>query len=67
MLIIIPFFVYKLGPEHYGIWKLVNSIITNIRIFNVGIGDVTIKFVSKYKAIDCNANLNRIVNTGFSI
>ena len=67
MLIATPFFIHKLGPEHYGIWMLVNSIITSIGIFNVGIGDATIKFVSKYKAFEDNANLNRIVNTGFSI
>ena len=67
MLAATPFFIYKLGPEHYGIWMLVNSIIASIGIFNVGIGDATIKFVSKYKALDDDTNLYRIVNTGFSI
>ncbi len=67
MLIATPFFIHKLGPEHFGIWMLVNSIITSIGIFNVGIGDATIKFVSKYRALNDNTNLNRIVNAGFSI
>ncbi len=67
MLAATPFFIHRLGPEHYGIWMLVNSIIASIGIFNVGIGDATIKFVSKYKALNDEANLNRIVNTGFSI
>jgi len=67
MLLFTPYFIQKLGTDQYGIWMLVNSIIASIGIVNVGLGDAAIKFISKYRALGDNNNINRIVNTGFSL
>lgn len=67
MLLFTPFFIRKLGTDQYGIWMLVNSIIASIGIVNVGLGDAAIKFISKYRALNDNVNINRIINTGLSL
>jgi O-antigen/teichoic acid export membrane protein len=45
----------------------VNSIIASIGLLNMGLGDATIKFVSKYRSLEDPINLNRIVNAVFSL
>lgn len=65
MLIVTPYFIYRLGAEQYGIWMLVNSIMVSIGIINLGIGDASIKFVSKYKSLNSKQDIRRITNAGF--
>jgi len=67
MLLFTPFFINKLGASQYGIWMFVNSIIAGIGVLNMGLGDATIKFVSKYRSLEDPLNLNRIVNAVFSL
>jgi len=67
MLLFTPFFIKNLGTDQYGIWMFVNSIIASIGIVNMGLGDASIKFVSKYRALNDTPNINRIVNTTFSL
>ena len=67
MLLFTPFFIRKLGTDQYGIWMFVNSIIAGIGILNMGLGDATIKFVSKYRSLEDPINLSRIVNAVFSL
>lgn len=67
MLVVTPYFINKLGAEQYGVWMLVNSIIVSIGVVNFGIGDATIKFVSKYKTLNSTADIGRIVNAGFTL
>ena len=67
MLLFTPFFINKLGASQYGIWMFVNSIIAGIGILNMGLGDATIKFVSKYRSLEDPINLSRIVNAVFSL
>jgi O-antigen/teichoic acid export membrane protein len=43
-----PIFLNKLGPEDYGIWMLVNSILFTLSIFNFGIADAVIKHLPGY-------------------
>jgi len=67
MLVVTPYFIDKLGAEQYGVWMLVNSIIVSIGVVNFGIGDATIKFVSKYKTLNSTTDIGRIVNAGFTL
>jgi len=67
MLLVTPYFIRKLGTDQYGIWMIVNSIIASIGIVNMGIGDAIIKFISKYRALENQKEINRIINTGFSL
>ena len=67
MLLFTPFFIKSLGTDEYGIWMFVNSIIASIGVVNLGLGDASIKFVSKYRALNDVANINKIVKTTFSL
>ncbi len=67
MLLFTPFFIKNLGVDQYGIWMFVNSIIASIGIVNMGLGDASIKFVSKYRALNDIPSINRIVKTTFSL
>ncbi len=50
MVIATPLFINKLGAEQYGIWMLVNTVIQTMNVLNFGVGDSTIRMVSKYRA-----------------
>lgn len=46
-----PFFISRLGPEQYGIWVLINTTTQLMSIFNLGLGDTAIKYISKFRAL----------------
>ncbi len=45
-----PYFLSKLGPETYGIWMLINSVIAVSGVASFGVGAATVKFVSQHHA-----------------
>ena len=67
MFFAIPIFISYLGIEMFGIWILINSIISSLRFFDSGIGNSIIKFVSKYRSNDDVLNINKIINNCFFI
>lgn len=67
MLIAIPIFIFYLGIEIFGIWILINSIISHLRFFDPGLGNSIIKFVSKYRSKNDILNINKIINNIFFI
>jgi len=67
MLISIPIFISYLGIEIFGIWILINSIISHLRFFDPGLSNSVIKFVSKYRAKNDIININKIINNIFFI
>ena len=67
MLLATPFFIKKLGPADYGIWMIVNSILISLGIINIGTGDAAIKFISKYHALNDNANIKRIASSAYTL
>ena len=67
LIVFTPFFINRLGLEVYGVWMLVNSILAVIGALNIGFGDTTIKYVSKYKA-ENNLNLiHKIIRVNLTI
>ena len=50
LLLVTPFLVFNLGTERYGIWMLVNAVTGTMGVFNLGLGEATIKYVSSYRA-----------------
>ncbi len=56
-----PIFIYKLGIEQYGLWMLINSILISFGMFNFGLGDATIKFVSTFLAKNDLSKIKKIV------
>ena len=67
LLLATPFFLDQLGESEYGIWILANSIIASIGVLNIGLGDATIKFVSKYRAQNQPAKIKLVVQTNYTI
>lgn len=47
-----PYLIKKLGIDVYGIWMLLNSMISLSGLASLGFGGAVIKFVSKYRARD---------------
>ena len=62
-----PFLVRTLGPERYGIWALVLSIITFIDLLDVGMKQSLSRFLSKYYALRDWHGLNEVVSTSTAI
>jgi O-antigen/teichoic acid export membrane protein len=62
-----PFVVHKLGDERYGIWVILISLTGHLGLFNFGIRNSVVKFVSQYRTGTDLADLNRVINTSLSI
>jgi O-antigen/teichoic acid export membrane protein len=62
MLVSAPFLVGRLGLDRYGIWMLVSSFTGTVGIFQIGLGDATIKYVSAYKGRSDTAGVSRIIS-----
>ena len=45
-----PIFISQVGIEKYGLWILINSILASLSIFNFGINETIIKFISEAKS-----------------
>lgn len=62
-----PFFIDQLGIKQYGIWMLINTVIASIGVLNLGLGDATIKYVSKYNALNKPEGIKNIVEASYSV
>ena len=67
MLLLTPLFIKLLGTEQYGLWMLVNSILVSIGLVNFGIGDASIRFISKYRAFSDYDNIFRVINSSLTV
>jgi O-antigen/teichoic acid export membrane protein len=54
----------KLGPERYGIWALVFSLVEYLWFFDLGFNTSVTQFVAKYRAKDETHQINRVISTG---
>jgi len=62
MVVSAPYLVGRLGLDRYGIWMLVSSFTGTIGIFQIGLGDATIKYVSAYRGRNDTAGVSRIIS-----
>ncbi|MBI3668288.1 MAG: oligosaccharide flippase family protein, partial [Acidobacteria bacterium] len=67
LLLVLPFLVFKLGAEQFGIWMLVNGLTGLTGVLQLGLGDATIKYVSSYRAREDWRSVQRVVRSTFSI
>jgi O-antigen/teichoic acid export membrane protein len=67
MLAAAPFLVHRLGLDLYGIWMLVSAIAGTFGIFNLGLGDATVKYVSAYRGRNDLSGAIRILRTTLTI
>ncbi len=62
MVISAPFLVGRLGLDRYGIWMLVSSFTGTVGIFQIGLGDATIKYVSAYRGRNDTPGVSRTIS-----
>ncbi len=62
-----PFIIHSLGDSRYGAWALIFSIINYLTIFDMGMRQAVIRFVSKYLGLKDYDNINAVINTSFAL
>lgn len=67
LIIATPIYLQRLGAEQYGVWVLINSIIASIGVLNAGLGDTTIKFISKYRATENLSGVRRVFTATYTL
>jgi O-antigen/teichoic acid export membrane protein len=58
-----PVLVHGLGNARYGIWSLVESVLTYLLLFDVGLGASLVRYVAKFEACEDRDSLNRLYST----
>lgn len=61
-----PIFISKLGIEAYGLWMLINTITQGINLLNVGLGDTSVSFISKYRIGQQVQSIQKVFRFNFS-
>jgi O-antigen/teichoic acid export membrane protein len=64
-LITLPFNLYHLGPEAYGLWMLTAGVTIHFSILDLGYGGAMVKFIAQYRAHRDTEALNEIASTLF--
>jgi O-antigen/teichoic acid export membrane protein len=67
MLLATPVFISKLGVELYGLWMFVNTIVASIGVLNIGLGDATVKFISKYLVEGNRHKVNKVIEATYAV
>lgn len=62
-----PFFIKELGPEQYGLWMLINVVVQVMNALNFGVGDSTIREVSRYQATESQQLIQGAFNRNLSL
>jgi len=62
-----PLLTSWLGVHQYGIWMLANAISGTLGVFNMGLGDATIKYVSSYHARGDERSVVRVIRSTLTI
>ena len=66
-LLLIPFIIHKIGMEQFGIWILLEVIVTYLSLLDfTGIGGAFVKYIAEYHAQKDFENCNRVVNLGWA-
>lgn len=66
-LLLTPFIIHKLGIELFGIWILLEVMITFLSLLDfTGIGGAFVKYISEYHAKKEYENCSRVINLGWA-
>jgi len=61
--VITPMVIRKLGPEHYGIWLQVFSILEYFAFFDLGFNPAIVNFCARFLAVKDDQKINQVLNT----
>ena len=67
LLLVLPYLVFRLGSDRFGIWTLVNALTGLTGVFQFGLSDATIKYVSSYRAREDWRGVHRVVRSTLSV
>jgi O-antigen/teichoic acid export membrane protein len=67
MILATPFFIREMGPEQYGLWMLINVVVQLMNALNFGVGESTIKEVSKYHSIHLSIKVQEAFNRNVTL
>jgi O-antigen/teichoic acid export membrane protein len=62
-----PYFIKHLGAEQYGIWVLINTTTQLMGIFNLGLGDTAIKYISNFRVDNQDDEIRKTVSAIWGI
>ena len=62
-IIIIPYMIYKLGYDQYGILSLVFLVVGYFAFLDLGLADAVVKYISHYYALNNIVKINNIINS----
>jgi O-antigen/teichoic acid export membrane protein len=62
-LLLNPYMIRKLGPERYGIWALIFTVIDYFWFFDLGLNSAVATFCARYWANKETEKINEVVNT----
>lgn len=66
-LILTPFIVRNLGQSEYGLYMLIGALVGYIAVLDFGLGNTTVRFVSKYRAENDKKGQENFLATTFII
>ncbi len=66
-LVYTPYMLKMMGQKEYGLYSLVASIIAYITVFDVGLGNAVIRYISKYRALRDIKSIRRLIGTSIII
>jgi len=61
--VVTPIVIRKLGPEHYGIWLQVFSILEYFWLFDLGFNPAITNFCARFQAVRDDERINQVINT----
>ncbi len=65
-LLLTPYIIHKLGVEQYGIWVLLEVIVTYLGLLDLtGIGGAFVKYIAEYHAKEDFDNCSHVINLGW--
>jgi O-antigen/teichoic acid export membrane protein len=65
--LVTPFLVHGLGDTQYGIWLLIQSVLTYFTLGDMGIGAAVLRHVARFDGLRDHENINRIFSTSIAI
>ncbi|MGD0345765.1 MAG: hypothetical protein ABSA85_03360 [Terracidiphilus sp.] len=65
--VLVPFLLYHLGLEAYGIWTTIFILVSYVGVTTLGISNVYIKYVAEFHARREYDNANSLLSTGLAI
>lgn len=65
ILALTPFIIAHLGVERFGIWMIVEALISQFGLLDFGFSTSFIKYIAEYFAKEDFKKINEVINTGF--